>query len=89
MSVQEYVSSHIDAGRQPSASALVGMELPEQRPVRFTDLLFARAHLNPQDLVGFLLGHRGGRTRSALPRMRVTLRCLTPTGKPAVKIGLK
>ena len=89
MAVQEHISGHIDAGRQPSGSPLVGMQLSEQRPMRLADLLFARAHLNPQDFVGLLLGHRGRRGRAALPRMRVTLRCLTPTGKPAVQIGLK
>jgi hypothetical protein len=64
------------------------MEFLHQRPMRFSDLVDARARLKPQDLVGFLFRHYARMRMSARPRVAVSLSVFTPAGKPAIKISL-
>ncbi len=72
---------HADARRPP----LTGMRfLRERRAGEF----FTRGSLRkPQDLIGFILGHRAPPPAPA-PRVSVSLACLTPAGKTAVEISV-
>ena len=89
MAAEKDVLGLIDLGREVRRAPLVGMEFLHERAVSFADLLFARSHLKTQDLIRFLFGDRSRSRRSSLPRMRVSLRCLTPAGKAAVEIHMK
>ncbi len=87
MSVQQDVFGLVDAGREIRRSPLVGMEFLHQRAVRPAHRVNARSRLKPQNLVGFLFGHRA-RLRVSAPRVSVMVSVFTPTGKPAVEIRL-
>ena len=95
MRPQQDLTSFAQAGRKPSGSALVGMKLLHQRPMSLSDVIFARSRLKTQDLISFLLGYRPAAPATLFaamplsgPRVDVRIRCLTPAGKPAVKISL-
>ena len=95
MGTQQDIASFIETGRKPGRSSLVGMKLLHQRPVRLSDVIFARSRLKTQDLISFLLGYRPAAPATLFaamplsgPRVDVRIRCLTPAGKPAVKISL-
>ena len=64
---------------------LVGMQFLHQGAVRPADVVTPRPRLQAKDLIGLLVRHFAAR-RSISPRCRVSLRVLTPTGVPAVKI---
>jgi hypothetical protein len=53
------------------------------------DLVAPRARLQAKDLIGLLVRHFSTRRRTAMPPCRISLRVLTPGGKPAVKIAFK
>jgi hypothetical protein len=57
--------------------------------VRPAYLVAPRARLQAKDLIGLLFRHFAARRRSALPPCRISLRVLTPGGKPAVQIAFK
>ena len=95
MGTQQDIASFIETGRKPGRSSLVGMKLLHQRPVRLSDVIFARSRLKTQDLISFLLGYRPAAPSSVFtglrltgPRVDVRIRCLSPSGKPAVQIRL-
>ena len=95
MGTQQDIASFIETGRKPGRSSLVGMKLLHQRPVRLSDVIFARSRLKTQDLISFLLGYRPAAPATLFaamplsgPRVDVRIRCLTPGGKAAVKISL-
>ena len=69
MSAQQDFSRLVHASREIRRPSLVGMEFLHQRPVRFADLVEARARLKPQDLIGFLFRHYA---RMRLVRVRVS-----------------
>ena len=68
---------------------LVGMQFLHERAVRPSDLVAPRSRLQAKDLIGLLVRHFAARRRAASPPCRVTLRVLTPSGKPAVQIAFK
>ena len=68
---------------------LVGMQFLHQRAVGPSDFVAPRARLQAKDLIGFLVRHFAARRRATLPPCRVSLRVLTPGGKPAVQIAFK
>ena len=68
---------------------LVGMQFLHERTVGASDLVAPRTRLQAKDLIGLLFRHFGARRRAALPPCRVSLRVLTPSGKPAVQIVFK
>ena len=68
---------------------LVGMQFLHEGAVRPTDLLTRRSRLQAKDLIGLLVRHFAVRRRAALPPCRISLRVLTPSGKPAVQIAFK
>ena len=95
MGSQQDIAGFIETGRKPSGSALVGMKLLHQRPMSLSDVIFARSRLKTQDLISFLLGYRPAAPAAVFtgltmtgPRVDVRIRCLAPSGKPAVKISL-
>lgn len=95
MGSQQDIASFVQTGGKPSGSALVGVKLLHQRPMRLSDVIFARSRLKTQDLISFLLGYRPAAPATLFtgmslsgPRVDVRIRCLTPAGKPAVKISL-
>ncbi len=95
MASQQDIAGFIETGRQPRRSALVGMKTLHQRPMSLSDVIFARSRLKTQDLISFLLGYRPAAPATLFtgmslsgPRVDVRIRCLTPAGKPAVKISL-
>ena len=85
MATKQNVLGFIDARRKVSGPALVGVQPLHQGAVGAPDLLGARPGLKAKDLISLLLRHWPAR-RPALPRCRISLRVLTPTGRPAVKI---
>ena len=88
MATKKNVLGLIDTGREIRRPPLVGMQFLHQGPVRARDLLGARAGRNAKDLIGLLLSHFAG---GSIPRARtrISLRVLTPAGRPAVKISCK
>ena len=68
---------------------LVGMQFLHERAVRPADFVAARPRLQAKDLIGLLVRHFAARRRAALPPCRVSLRVLTPGGKPAVQLAFK
>src|ERR1700753_2833567 len=68
---------------------LVGMQFLHESAVRPANLVASRPRLQAKDLIGPLFRHFAARRRAALPPCRVSLRVLTPGGKPAVQIAFK
>jgi hypothetical protein len=78
----------IDAGRQIRRPPLVGMQFLHEQAVRAADLGHARTGRNAKDLISLLFSHFAASRRSRPePRIRISLRVLTPAGSPAVKIS--
>ena len=76
-------------GREVRRPPLVGMQFLHERTVGTPDLVAPRPRLQAKDLIGLLVRHFAARRRAALPPCRVSLRVLTPGGKPAVQIAFK
>ena len=68
---------------------LVGMQFLHERAVGTPDLIPPRPRLQAKDLIGLLVRHFAARRRATLPACRISLRVLTPSGKPAVQIAFK
>ena len=86
MAAEKNVLGFIDAGREVRRPPLVGMEFLHEGAVRASDVLGTRPRLQAKDLIGLLFRHFGASRRSSLPRVRIALCVLTPTGLPAVQI---
>src|SRR5579863_8961873 len=76
-------------GSEVRRPPLVGMQFLHEGTVGSADFVAPRSRLQAKDLIGLLVRHFGGRRRAALPPCRVSLRVLTPGGKPAVQIAFK
>ena len=76
-------------GREVRRAPLVGMQFLHEHTVGAADLLAPRPRLQAKDLIGLLVRHFAVRRRAALPTCRISLRVLTPSGKPAVQIAFK
>src|SRR5580704_6500991 len=85
MATKQNVLGLVDAGRKVRRPSVVGVQPLHQGAVGASDVFRARPGLKAKDLIGLLLGHWPAR-RPALPRCRIALRVLTPSGRPAVKI---
>ena len=86
MAAQKDVFGFIDASREIRRPPLVGMQFLHQRTVGTADLLGTRPRMHAKDLIGLLFRHFSA-ARRPVPRCRITLRVLTPTGLSAVKIS--
>ena len=89
MAAEKNVLGLIHTGRKIRRPPLVGMQFLHERTVGASNLVAPRARLQAKDLIGLLFRHFGARRRAALPPCRVSLRVLTPSGKPAVQIAFK
>src|SRR5271155_5342527 len=76
-------------GSEVRRPPLVGMQFLHEGTVSPADLVAPRPRLQAKDLIGLLVRHFAARRRAALPACRVSLRVLTPSGKPAVQIAFK
>ena len=85
MATKQNILGFIDARRKVGRPSLVGMQPLHKGAVGAPDVLGARPGLKAKDLISLLLRHWPTR-RPALPRCRISLRVLTPAGRPAVKI---
>jgi hypothetical protein len=85
MSARENFLGLVDASGEIRRPALVGVHPLHQPTVSLSDIVNTRARLQAKDLVSLVFRHFAAR-RSAPPRCRVSIRVLTPTGIPAVKI---
>ena len=88
MSPHEDVFGLVHPGRQVRRPPVVGMQFLHERPVRPRNLLSRGTLLKPENLIGFILGHRPRPNGSPAPRIAVAVSCSTPSGKPAVEISL-
>ncbi len=77
------------SGSEVRRPPLVGMQFLHQGSVGSADFVAPRSRLQAKDLIGLLVRHFTARRRAALPACRVSLRVLTPSGKPAVQIAFK
>lgn len=76
----------VDHRREIGRSAFVGVKPRNQRAMRSTDGLLGSTRFKAKDLIGLLLTHFAHARRRALPRRRIELHVLTPSGRPAVEI---
>ena len=89
MALQKSVLGLVYTGSEVRRAPLVGMQFLHQGAVRPADVVTPRTRLQAKDLIGLLVRHFAGRRRAALPPCRISLRVLTPGGKPAVQIAFK
>ena len=91
MSAHQDGFGFVDFSREGRRPPVVGMQFLHERAMSGRNFVTRGTLPKPQDLISFILGHRASDTvmgRLAAPRIRVTLTCLAPTGKAAVKINL-
>ena len=86
MRTKQSILGLVYTGGEVRRPPLVGMQFLHERAVRPADFVAARPRLQAKDLIGLLFRHFGASRRTSLPRVRVTLCVLTPTGLPAVQI---
>ena len=82
----------IHPGGESRRPPLVGVQFLHERAMRPRNVVSRSAFLKSQDFISFIFRHRAAAAaRPPVPaaRVRVALTCLTPAGKPAVKINLK
>ena len=89
MRAKQSILGLVYPGSEIRRAPLVGMQFLHQSAVRPADLIAPRARLQAKDLIGLLVRHFATRRRAALPPCRISLRVLTPGGKPAVQIAFK
>jgi len=87
MAAKKHVLGLVDSGRKIRRPSLVGMQFLHQRPVGTADILRTGARLNAKDLISLLLSHFAAASAPRpASRCRISLRVLTPLGRPAIKI---
>ena len=89
MRAKQSILGLVYTGGEIRRAPLVGMQFLHERTVGASDLVTPRARLQAKDLIGLLRRHFAARRRAALPPCRISLRVLTPSGKPAVQIAFK
>src|SRR5579871_5807719 len=89
MRAKQSVLGLVYPGSEVRRPPLVGMQFLHQGSVRAADVVATRPRLQAKDLIGLLVRHFAARRRAALPPCRISLRVLTPSGKPAVQIAFK
>lgn len=76
----------VDEGRKVGRTAPVGVKPRDERAMRRANGLLGGSRLKAKDLIGFLFTHFAHARRRTLPRCRIELHVLTPSGRPAVEI---
>ena len=90
MTAHQDVFGFVDTGSQTRRPPVVGMQFLHEGAMRARDVVARSSLLKPQNFIGFILGHRSTAAAMpfAAPRVRLTICCRTPSGKPAVEISL-
>jgi hypothetical protein len=87
MAAKKHVLGLVDLDRKVRRPTLIGMKFLHQRPVGPADILRTGAGLNAKDLISFLFSHFAAASAPRpASRCRISLRVLTPLGRPAIKI---
>ena len=89
MRAKQSILGLVYTGSEVRRPPLVGMQFLYEGAVRPSDFVGSRPRLQAKDLIGFLVRHFAARRRAALPPCRISLRVLTPGGKPAVQIAFE
>ena len=89
MRAKQSILGLVYTGSEVRRPPLVGMQFLHQGAVRPADVVTPRSRLQAKDLIGFLVRHFATRRRAALPPCPISLRVVTPGGKPAVQIAFK
>ena len=89
MRAKQSILGLVYTGGEVRRPPLIGMQFLHEGAVRPTDFVTPPPRLQAKDLIGLLVRHFATRRRAALPPCRISLRVLTPSGKPAVKIAFK
>src|SRR5438128_11038505 len=89
MRAKQSILGLVYTGGEVRRPPLVGMQFLHERTVGPADFVTPRPRLQAKDLIGLLVRHFAARRRAALPPCRISLRVLTPGGKPAVQIACK
>src|ERR1700681_994837 len=89
MRAKQSILGLVYTGGEVRRPPLVGMQFLHERTVRSADFVAPSPRLQAKDLIGLLVRHFTARRRAALPPCRISLRVLTPGGKPAVQIAFK
>src|ERR1700730_6861613 len=89
MRAKQSILGLVYTGGEVRRPPLVGMQFLHQAAVRPADLTAPRAPLQASALMALFVRHFAPRRRAALPPCRISLRVLTPGGKPAVQIAFK
>ena len=89
MRAKQGILSLVYTGGEIRRPPLVGMQFLHESAMRPANFVASRPRLQAKDLIGLLFRHFAVRRRAALPPCRVSLRVLTPSGKPAVQIAFK
>ena len=80
----------VHPGSEARRPPVIGMQFLHERVMRPRNLISRSALLKSQDFISFIFRHNARLTRTQTPaaRVGVTLTCVTPAGKAAVKISL-
>src|SRR5947207_14929781 len=89
MRAKQSILGLVYTGGEIRRPPLVGMQFLHERAMRPADVVTARPRLQAKDLIGLLVRHFAARRRAALPPCRVSLRVLTPCGRPAVQLAVQ
>src|SRR5258705_5613023 len=89
MRAKQSILGLVYTGGEIRRPPLIGMQFLHERTVGPADFATPRPRLQAKDLIGLLVRHFAARRRAALPPCRISLRVLTPGGKPAVQIAFK
>lgn len=86
MMAQQHLLGLVGARGKVARSTLVGMPSLHDGTMGALDLVQRLAPSKAQHLISFILGHQARPSRASLPRITISMSCLTPAGKTAVQI---
>src|ERR1700732_3186692 len=89
MRAKQSILGLVYTGGEVRRPPLIGMQFLHERAVRTPDFVPPRPRRRTKDRIAPLIRHFAARRRAALPPCRVSLRVLTPGGKPAVQIAFE
>ena len=89
MRAKQSILGLVYTGGEVRRPPLVGMQFLHEPTMGTADFVPPRPRLQAKDLIGLLVRHFATRRRAVLPACRISLRVLTPSGKPAVQIAFK
>ena len=88
MAAKKNILSLIHSSSEIRRPPLVGMQFLHERAMGVPNIVRARPRLQAKDLISFLISHFSTIPRRIdMPRARIRLHVVAPSGLPAVKIG--